>query len=231
MHLQSLLKAEGHYGGMIDGLFGPKTEGAVLSFQKAKGLVADGIAGARTWGVLITKLSGQTVRHWYPTTFDQHALSQHEKAAMSFRAFIEASAEKHDIEPCVVAGLGSRESGWGLFLEPRGPTGTGDSGHGHGLLQIDDRFHRGFIRSGDWKDPQKNIAYGVAYLAEQLNELSGLDLTPQAHLRAGLVSYNAGRDDVYRALRLGHSLDYYTTGRDYSKDVLDRAGWFQREGW
>lgn len=35
-----------------DGIFGTKTEEAVVSFQKAHGLVADGVVGAKTWAEL-----------------------------------------------------------------------------------------------------------------------------------------------------------------------------------
>lgn len=49
--LQTILRA----GGApitADGMFGPKTKGAVVAFQKAAGLSADGIVGAKTWGAL-----------------------------------------------------------------------------------------------------------------------------------------------------------------------------------
>lgn len=36
----------------IDGAFGPSTESAVIAFQKANGLVPDGIVGKLTWGKL-----------------------------------------------------------------------------------------------------------------------------------------------------------------------------------
>jgi len=37
-----------------DGIFGPNTETNVLTFQRAKGLVADGIAGQNTFRALLT---------------------------------------------------------------------------------------------------------------------------------------------------------------------------------
>lgn len=40
---------------MADGNFGPLTEEAVKEFQKANGLVADGIVGDKTWAVLESK--------------------------------------------------------------------------------------------------------------------------------------------------------------------------------
>jgi peptidoglycan hydrolase-like protein with peptidoglycan-binding domain len=36
-----------------DGEFGPITRRAVLAFQRAHGLVADGVVGRRTWGALV----------------------------------------------------------------------------------------------------------------------------------------------------------------------------------
>lgn len=41
---------------IADGDFGAKTENAVRLFQKSKGLVADGIVGAKTWTKLMEKL-------------------------------------------------------------------------------------------------------------------------------------------------------------------------------
>lgn len=51
--LQELLNALGYDCGSVDGIFGSKTKAAVLAFQKANGLAADGIVGSLTWGKLV----------------------------------------------------------------------------------------------------------------------------------------------------------------------------------
>jgi len=47
--LQTLLKNADGYAGRVDGLFGPATERAVVSFQKAQNLLVDGVVGPQTW--------------------------------------------------------------------------------------------------------------------------------------------------------------------------------------
>lgn len=152
----------------------------------------------------------------------------------SYRPYIDQAAARYSwLQPSVIAGIGSRESAWGRILSPRGPSGTGDGGHGRGLMQIDDRFHQTFIGSGLWRNPKSNIDYGIdevlaknyAYL-DANTSLQGTDL-----LRGALASYNAGLSSITRAIREGRDVDYYTTGQDYSWDVLNRAGWFQLHGW
>lgn len=50
--LQRALKSAGHYLLTIDGDFGPGTEGAVKTFQRARGLTVDGKVGRLTWAAL-----------------------------------------------------------------------------------------------------------------------------------------------------------------------------------
>jgi len=51
LFLQLSLKTLGFYSGAIDGIFGPKTTDAVLTFQAAQDeLTVDGVVGTQTWG-------------------------------------------------------------------------------------------------------------------------------------------------------------------------------------
>ena len=51
--IQKALCGAGYHVGVIDGIFGQMTEDAVLMFQKANGLTADGIVGPATFAKLI----------------------------------------------------------------------------------------------------------------------------------------------------------------------------------
>ena len=150
----------------------------------------------------------------------------------------------------MLAGLGSRESGWGLALTPPGPGGTGDfakrafptqfrtgplptdgGGFGRGLIQIDFDAHP-FARGEGWKDPAQNIAYGSLVLAQSRDWIRAkAGLSGTALLQAALAAYNCGPGNALRALREGKDVDCYTAGHDYGRDTLSRAGFFQRHGW
>lgn len=50
--LQQLLRNAGFDPGPIDGIFGNRTQAAVIAFQRSRNLVPDGIVGIKTWTAL-----------------------------------------------------------------------------------------------------------------------------------------------------------------------------------
>lgn len=63
--VQTKLKNWGYYTGSVDGVYGPKTRAAVISFQKKNNLVADGIVGSKTAAALGMNLSSQSSNDLY----------------------------------------------------------------------------------------------------------------------------------------------------------------------
>jgi hypothetical protein len=169
------------------------------------------------------------------------------KIAIEYADLLEEICDIDLISPAVLAGIISRESGWGLLLRPEGPEGTGDFrprkrkspnrisnipdddlGFGRGLMQIDYDFHE-FARSGNWKDPHENIKYGCDILAKHRKQIaSKIKVDDAALLSATIASYNCGVTKVLKAIRLNLDCDFYTTNRDYSGDVLRRSEYFSR---
>jgi len=97
-----------------------------------------------------------------------------------------------------------RESFGGELLHPRGPTGTGDKGHGRGLMQIDDRAHptlaAALLCDGTplLQHPVFNTFIGAHYLAHLLHRFDGMGVEPMLPAAA---AYNAGPGKVQAALR------------------------------
>ncbi|MBF0330720.1 MAG: peptidoglycan-binding protein [Candidatus Omnitrophica bacterium] len=58
--LQKALKGAGLYDGKIDGKIGSRTKAAVVEFQKAHSLKADGVVGQKTWNELKAYLNPST---------------------------------------------------------------------------------------------------------------------------------------------------------------------------
>jgi hypothetical protein len=154
---------------------------------------------------------------------------------------IEAVAESFELSPAVVGGILSRESGCGRLLGKGGnPPGTGDGGHGRGLMQVDDRYWKGFLnldqQGGEedaWRWPAFNLAFGCWLLRKNMEAMRehfpGLGEDQVA--RAALAAYNCGRGRVIKALAEGHDVDAGTTGGDYGRDVMARAEWLRGRGW
>lgn len=139
--------------------------------------------------------------------------------------FFMLSAQDHGLPAELVGAICWRESRGGSVLTPRGPEGTGDGGHGLGLMQIDGRYHQQFVAKIDpvtkkplWKRPAANIAYGTQVLA------TGIRLF-QESLEGGIACYNASPKRVMLALKEGVSVDTVTTNNPtpYVGEVLGYA--------
>ena len=249
--LQELLRQR-DYPVETDGLFGTATERAIKQFQRLHGLTIDGIVGHQTWSALL----GDTVSANSPVRFDttfileDPSLNAQRIEIQHYAEAIRKSAEAASVPPCLVCGIGSRESAWGLALTPQGPGGTGDfirrptptpfrpdamppdgGGFGRGLMQIDYDAHA-MARTEIWKDPKQNIRYACGILRDAQNLLkrkTGREGTEL--LRLATAAYNCGTGRVLQALRSNRDADFFTWGRNYARDVFNRAGWFQCHGW
>ena len=232
--LQTLLKGLG-YRIKPDGEFGAYTENIVRLFQYSKKIKADGVVGPFCWSILLNKPAPKDVETTFQTTYskwDKSLLKQLEEFK-KYEDIAKKVATKYEIPVSVIAGIGSRESHWGLALNPVGPGGTGDGGHGRGLMQIDDRWHLPFIESGKWANGRENIIYGAAVLKNCMNYFVKKGEWEMSYklIKAGVAGYNCGPRRAWDGYAMGHGVDYYTTGRDYSTNVIERAGWFQLHGW
>ncbi len=248
--LQELLTQAG-YELNADGLFGRETEMMVKRLQRDRGLDDDGIVANRSWAALLdtgVPEVGDSLDTSYPR--DHAPLNPQLELVDTYRTWIEEGAQRTGVRPAIICGIGSRESDWGLGLTPAGPTGTGDrnprskskpfrtgplppdgGGFGRGLMQIDFDAHE-FARTGPWHQPEANIYYGCMVLKGSLSVIRRrTDLEGVPQLRAGIAGYNCGAGNVLKALEQGRDVDYYTAHRDYSREVLNRAGWFHLHGW
>lgn len=248
--LQTELNQEG-FQLKVGGLFGRDTEDAVKRFQRERCLDDDGVVGPLTWAVLLGTVPPDPSKV-FSTTYPRNNTSLLEQftEATKYKDFIDEAAEEYGFKSSIIGGIGSRESHWGLILKPAGPEGTGDflerrfptrfrngplppddGGFGRGLMQIDFDAHE-FARTENWKDPKENILYGCRVLSDSqdfIQRRAGLE--GKALLQAALAGYNAGPGNALKAIRDGRDIDFYTTGRDYSRDALNRSGWFQLQGW
>ncbi len=151
-----------------------------------------------------------------------------------YGALIEASAARHGHRPEVVAGIMMRETEGGLsrWCDPQGPACLGDNGHGHGLMQIDDRSFPEYCAGPEWKDPASNIEFGCGVLAGKRAYLrthlpDDLELTGGELERAAVAAYNCGEGNVRQAIERREDPDSRTTGRDYSRSVLAFAAGYR----
>lgn len=165
-------------------------------------------------------------------------------------------ARETGISPLLIVGFMERESASGQALLPPGPAGTGDSGHGRGLMQIDDRSFGSWLAANNWRDPAVNIRKGVAVLQENLQFFQrkgfgkvaveegtyaarqgvpvGVYADPRplsgvALWMAAVAGYNTGERNVLRAIAAGQPADHTTANHNYATDILTRVGAWEEQ--
>jgi Transglycosylase SLT domain len=138
-----------------------------------------------------------------------------------YLAMVNEAAARHNVDPAVLLGIMDRETGDPHTFGLGGNNIIGDHGHGHGLMQIDDRSHGDWLRGHqNGMDPATNIDYAATILADNMRRFPG-------NLDAAVAAYNAGGGNVNRAIRAGHDVNTVTAGHNYASDVLNRADWFR----
>ncbi len=101
---------------------------------------------------------------------------------MAYGPQIIAAAQRHGLSATLLAAVAAQETG--------GPGATsganvvGDGGHGHGLFQIDDRYHT-FAATPAAMDPGQNADYAAGLLSGLIRKFGG-------DTHAALSAYNAG---------------------------------------
>lgn len=143
---------------------------------------------------------------------------------------IQEVAHLNNFDPYLIAAIGDRETNWGTnpLCKPKGPSCLGDMGHGHGLMQIDDRSFPDFCADPcTWANPRKNINKGCAVLRFALSLLKEKGLPDDLLLQAAVAAYNCGAGNAHRAYKKGLQIDFYTAGGNYSADVFKRMERFK----
>lgn len=101
---------------------------------------------------------------------------------VAFAPQIAGAARRHGLDPELLAAVAAQETGG-----PGANAGrniVGDGGHGHGVFQIDDRWHA-FASTPDAMDPAKNADYAAGMLSGLLKQYGG-------DVNEALSAYNAG---------------------------------------
>ncbi|KAF0246282.1 MAG: Lytic transglycosylase catalytic [bacterium] len=127
----------------------------------------------------------------------------------------EQAAKDHQLELSMLLAIASRETNIRNII--------GDAGHGRGIMQIDDRSHKEFLRdhhNNGGLNPETNIDYGASVLAQNLKIFRG-------NYANAIAAYNTGTGNVKKSLVTGKHPDTTTAHGNYGADVINRASIFK----
>ncbi len=146
---------------------------------------------------------------------------------------IAGEGEPDGISGALILAIGSRESGMQNILNPAGTD--------RGWLQVSDKYHRDWLESvpgcpsGSWSPAKGKTAASpghaprhadaVRYAIRLLKDAQAFarehNVERPLQVQFSVTAYNAGAGGAIRGYREG-DLDKYTTGGEYSEDVLER---------
>ncbi len=104
---------------------------------------------------------------------------------VSYAPEILQAADDHGLDPGLLAAVAAQETGGPDSNAGRNV--VGDGGHGHGLFQIDDRYHA-FARTAAAMNPTANAEYAATMLAGLIRRYGSV--------HRALSAYNAGDPDA-----------------------------------
>ena len=147
--------------------------------------------------------------------------------------FFAKSGADYDFEPALLMAIASRETNMRNII--------GDGGHGYSLVQIDVRSFPDWCHSGAWHNVASAIDMGAHVLDGKRTQIGhgvgqafaiggqhfiGAHFPTTADLiHVSVACYNAGLWPYY-SFSNGQDPDRFTTGHNYSADVLHRRDLF-----
>ncbi len=110
------------------------------------------------------------------------AASRLAATGVAFASQIAAAAHRYGVDPELLAAVAAQETGGPGSNSGRNE--VGDGGHGHGIFQIDDRWHP-FASTPGAMDPGQNADYAASMIAGLLKRYGG-------NIHEALSAYNSG---------------------------------------
>lgn len=140
-----------------------------------------------------------------------------------------AAAKRNSLPEAYLYAIGSRETN---LTNELGDFRGGEY-HGVGILQIDVQhpIARTARDTGTWKsEPRPLIDFGADMLGKAVVAVRAdfPELPLAGHLKIAASGYNCGLQRAMQTARGMGDSDYYTTGHDYGRDVLQRMAVFQQ---
>jgi len=154
-----------------------------------------------------------------PVTDKELALELQRRDAAGWAPLFEEAEKRHGLPPGLISAIGSRETGMQDIV--------GDGGHGRGVLQMDDRSQRAWLKTqgADAPGAKPPVAAAAMHAGEILVEAMAFArknaVALEDELKFSLSAYNAGPAGALKGYHAGDS-DRGTTKQNYGADVLRR---------